>query len=230
MDNSQIQPIKQLPFLSSTLVLTCFQAVPLQHSVRAHGDTDFQRLQELTRKCPYESRESSELKNKLLELIGRILTFVPDWNDSRISPHMMRVFSCTRPAQAALNEYREAIKQQSDNESIPYRIVLSIDSKRTRSSNAEYSDASPNSIKALDIKLKEPSQIVLFAGGVYECTINDSRGRYSQSQLAFIAQLPSQQTIERFDALPLWIAPDGTQFIPFGQHNIPTHEELTEMG
>ena len=48
MDNSQIQPINQLPFLTSGLVLTSFQAIKLQHSVRAHGDLDFQRLQELT--------------------------------------------------------------------------------------------------------------------------------------------------------------------------------------
>ena len=177
MDNSQIQPINQLPFLTSTLLLTCFQAVLLHHSVIAHGDTNFQRLQELTRQCPCELRESSELKNELFELIDRILTFVPDWNDSRISPNMMRVFSRTRPAQAALNEYREAIKQQLENEYIPYRIVSSRDSHSTRSTNAEYSDASPNSINALDKKLKEPSQIVLFAGGVYECTVNDSCGR-----------------------------------------------------
>ena len=116
MENSQIQPIKQLPFLSSTLVRTCFQAVPLHHSVRAHGDTDSQPLQDLTRKCPYELRENSELKNTFFEMIGRILTFIPDWNDNRISPNMMRVFYHTRPAQEALNEYREAIKQQLKTE------------------------------------------------------------------------------------------------------------------
>ena len=33
MDNSQIQPINQLPFLTSSLVLTSFQAIELKHSV-----------------------------------------------------------------------------------------------------------------------------------------------------------------------------------------------------
>ena len=64
MDNSQIQPINQLPFLTSSLVLTSFQAIKLQHSVRAHGDLDFQRLQELARKCPYELQNSTDLKNE----------------------------------------------------------------------------------------------------------------------------------------------------------------------
>ena len=66
MDHTQIQPINQLPFLTSSMVLTSFQAIKLQHSVRAHGDVDFQRLQELTRKCPYELRQSIELKNEFL--------------------------------------------------------------------------------------------------------------------------------------------------------------------
>ena len=230
MDNSQIQPIDQLPFLTSSMVLTCFQAIKLQHSVRAYGDIDFQRLQELTRKCPYELRQSIEYKNEFFELAGRILTFVPDWKDNRISPNMMRAFSRIRPAQNALNEYRENIKQLLDTESIVFRVAYSRDLQRTRSTNAEYSDATENSIKALNKELKEPSQIVFFAGGFYECTINDSRGRYNQSQLAFMAKLPEQHLIDRFDAIPLWIAPPGTQAFEYNQHNIPTEHELKEKG
>ena len=117
-----------------------------------------------------------------------------------------------------------------DTESIVYRIAHSRDSQRTRSTNAEYSDASDNSIKALNKELKEPSQIVFFAGGVYECTINDSRGRYNQSQLAFMVNLPPQQLIDRYDAIPLWIAPPGTQHFDFDQNNIPSEDELKEKG
>ena len=43
-------------------------------------------------------------------------------------------------------------------------------------------------------------------------------------------ELPSQQTVDRFDAIPLWIAPPGTQFIEYDQNNIPTVEELKEKG
>ena len=121
------------------------------------------------------------MKNDFFELASRILTFILDWKDNRISPTMMRAFSRIRPAQNALNGYRENIKQSLETESIVYTIAYSRDSQRTRSTNAEYSDASENSIKALNKELKEPSQIVFFAGGVYECTINDSRGQYNQS-------------------------------------------------
>lgn len=44
MDPSQLQPINALPFLRSTFMTSCFAAVELTHSVRAHGDVEFQRL------------------------------------------------------------------------------------------------------------------------------------------------------------------------------------------
>ena len=230
MDNSQIQPINQLPFLTSSLVLTSFQAIKLEHSVRAHGDPDFQRLQALTRTCPYELRDNIQLKNEFFDLAGRILTFVPNWNDNKINPNMMRAYSRIRPAQEALNEYRESIKQTLERESITYRIAYSRDLQRTRSTNAEYNNASASTIKSLNKELKEPSEIVLFSGGIYECTINDTRGRFNQSQLAFMVDLPSQENVDRFEAISLWIAPPGTQFIQFHHHNIPDIDELNEKG
>ena len=38
-----------------------------------------------------------------------------------------------------------------------------------------------------------------FASGIYEYTINVSRGRYNQSKLVFMLITPSSQSIERFD-------------------------------
>ena len=93
MDNLQIKPINQLPFLTSILVITSFQAIKFQHSVRAYGDLDFQRLQELTRKFPYELQNSTGLKKVFFEFTSDILTFVPNWNDNKISPNMTRAFS-----------------------------------------------------------------------------------------------------------------------------------------
>ena len=68
-----------------------------------------------------------------------------------------------------------------------------------------------------------------FAGGIYECTINDSRGRYNQSKLAFILIKPSSQSIENFDGIPLWIPPSGTRNIQFDQNNLPRREMLTDL-
>ncbi len=40
LDPRQIGVINAMPFLTSTLILTCFQAIKLSHSVRAHHDPD----------------------------------------------------------------------------------------------------------------------------------------------------------------------------------------------
>ena len=229
MDHSQIQPINQLPLLTSSLILTCFQAVELRHSVRAHGDPNFQRLQKIARMNPFDLIENNEIKEEFFDLAGTILTFVVNWEDRRIDPNMMRIYSRIRPAQDALNDYRESIKQQLDNESITYRIVKARDRQRNQSTNAEYGPASIQSVKSLNNELKEPSELVFFSGGVYECTINDSRRRYSQSQLAFMLDTPSQEKIDRFDAIPIWIAPPGTQNLTFDRRSMPTREMLMRM-
>ena len=230
MDHTQIQPINQLPFLTSSLVLTCFYAVELCHSVRAHGDIDFQRLQQITRMDPFSLMEDIGIKDEFFRLAGDILTFVENWDDCRIRPNMMRAFSRVRPAQEALTDYRESIKRQLQNESITYRIAFARNNQRNRSTSAEYGPANQTSIRALNKELKEPLELVFFAGGVYECTINDPAGRFNQSQLAFMLDLPSQESVDRFDSIPLWIPPAGTQFIDFNQQNLPTHDDLRRLG
>ena len=63
----------------------------------------------------------------------------------------------------------------------------------------------------------------------YECTINDSNGRYTQSQLAFMLDIPPQDTADRFDSIPLWIAPPETQIIDFNNKKLPTRHQLTTL-
>ena len=76
--------------------------------------------------------------------------FVPNWNNSRIKPNMIRVFFRIRPAQEAINENREKIKRFLDNESIPYISSYARDLQRSRSTNSEFSNALGPAIKALN--------------------------------------------------------------------------------
>ena len=201
----------------------------LKHSVRAHGDPDFQRLQAITRMNPFKLLGSNDIKAEFFQLAEK-LTYVDNWNDTRIGPNMMRAFSRVRPAQEALKEYQESIKKQLYTDEVPFRISKSRDSQRTRGTNGEYTFASEQSIKSLDKELKEPSEIVFFIGGIYECTINDPEGRFCQSQLAYMLDLPSQDVINHFEAIPMWITPPGTHHIDFDRHHLPSREQLTESG
>ena len=71
--------------------------------------------------------------------------------------------------------------------------------------------------------------MVLFAGGIYECTIKYSNGRYNQSQLDFMLDIPSQDSADQFYSIPLWIAPARTQIIDFNQQNLPTRHQWTTL-
>ncbi len=53
-DPRQIGVINAMPFLTPTLILTCFQAIKLSHLVRAHHDPDFQELLNLMQTNPID--------------------------------------------------------------------------------------------------------------------------------------------------------------------------------
>ena len=160
MDHTQIQPIIMLPFLTSTLVLTCFQAVQLQHLVRGYGDIDFQRLQLITRMNPSVLSNDLDLKYEFVDFSQRILTFVPNGDGTQIEPNMIRAFSRICPAQEALNEYIEFIKRHLQNTNTIYRVSKVSNLQQRWNTNSDYSAASQHSIKALNKELKEPSELI----------------------------------------------------------------------
>ena len=59
-DYTQIQPIKVRPLLISTHAITCFKMVTLKTSVRASGNSKFQRAQHIAR---YNYRRVQEEPN-----------------------------------------------------------------------------------------------------------------------------------------------------------------------
>lgn len=78
MNHTQLQPINQLLILTLSMMITCFQMVRLEYSVRAHGDIQFQRLQAITRINPYVLIQSAALKTEFFDLAERILLYVND--------------------------------------------------------------------------------------------------------------------------------------------------------
>ena len=230
MDPSQLKPINQQPLLTSSLMLTCFVMFELKHSVRAHGDKDFQRLQAITRMDPFELLASPELKREFYKLARKIFTYVLNWNSPKIGPNMMRAFSRVLPAQEALDDYRESIRLQLTNEGTLFQIATSIDTQKIKGSSADYSPANEQSINALNKELKEPTELVLFPGGVYEFTINDKRRGFNQSQLAFILDLPSAETVANHGAINIWIAPPATSHMLIERDQLPTRQQLQDRG
>ena len=92
----------------------------------------------------------------------------------------MCAFSRRIPAQEALNNFHESIIKKLDNEGISYVKAISWDTQKVKSASADYNRANKISIKALNKDLWEPTELVLFPGGVYEFTANDQRRGFSQ--------------------------------------------------
>ena len=126
-------------------MMTCFSMIELQHSVRAHGDIEYKQLQAITRMNPFPIVNNYVIKQEFYELAGRILTYVPNWDNARITPNMMRSFSRKNPAQDALNKYRESIKIGLRNDGTNHVIVKSIDSQHNQGTNADFITASVKS-------------------------------------------------------------------------------------
>ena len=110
-------------------------------------------------------------------------------------------------------------------------IRLSSDSQRGSISIGKYLPANAESKKTLNKKFREPEKLVLYALGLYECTMNDPLGQCNQSSLALLLELSPRQTIESFQPISMWIAPAGTtdfDFLSF--HNgRPTPNQLKDL-
>ena len=78
------------------------------------------------------------------------------------------------------------------------------------------------SVKALNKELREPTELVLFPGGVYECTINDEQRGFSQSQMAFLLDLSAKDAVENHAAISIWVAPPATCHLVFDVDNLPS--------
>ena len=75
----------------------------------------------------------------------------------------------------------------------------------------EWQSATQNTVEELDKKCREPQCILFFIGAVYEITYNDptKQGKFAHSQLALLLDLPSQDHLDNFRRIPVYIPPPG---------------------
>ena len=224
-DHTQLQPVNGRPFLLSTHVITCFKMIKLECSVRASGDQDFQRMQEIIRMHVSKYNESPELLDKLRDLLRNVPTYVTDWSSSEISSDTYRLYARKTPANEATRSFVDNIRSNIQNEDL--REKLAIDKERIRLSHNEWGNASQETSKKLDKKVKEPFTLLLFKGGIYEFTHNKA-GFYSQGQMALLYDLPEQDVLQRNGNFKVLAAPTGLHDI--NHDNNKTKEEYIEMG
>ena len=67
--------------------------------------------------------------------------------------------------------------------------------------------------------MKEPRELLFFVGAFYEFTYNDD-GKFSQSQIGLLMNLPDQETVNNFRKIPIYVAPPGIKVVAY---KMPPH-------
>ena len=211
LDHTQIQSLHSRPFLTSSNLIPCFKMIALRNSVRAANDPIFYRIQEIARYDHNKLKNHPELIDEFISLCSDYLTFVDDWNDNRIPPSTIRLYSKKVPAKEAAKQFSERVRRFYNNEDLRERE--SNDIEKSRYSQQDWYTASDSTSNILDQKVKEPRSLILFKGAIYTCTFNDSNEVFCYSQMALLFELPSQDILDNWKKFNILLAPPGIKEI-----------------
>lgn len=211
MDNSQLQPVNGRPFLSSANVIPCYKMINICKSVRASGDEQFFRLQQLSRMNYSVFRDRPELIDEF-KLLCNGFTFVDCWNDPLITPSTFRVYPKQVPAKEASRYFLSSVVLSiSSNER---SLAKSSDFEKRRQSRRDWVHASESTSNILESKVKEPRVLIFFKGAIFQCTYNHDE-KFNQSQLCFCFDIPSQYDLDLFRPVKLLLFPTTLKFEDF---------------
>ena len=94
-----------------------------------------------------------------------------------------------------------------------------------RCGHGEWYNATEDTTKKLNNKVKEPQLLLFFKGAIYEFTHNKDNS-YSQGQMALLFELPSQIALNNGQAIKVLAAPTGLHDIEYDETK--TKEEYIE--
>ena len=207
LDHKQLSPINGKPFLLSLHILSCFEFSRVEKSVRASGQPDFQRIQNISRMHPDDYEKNPVLIDEFENLLSSTCTFVSSWDDDRITPSTYRLYGKRMPAKEATDSYIHQVKNQLEENMVNERV--SVDIMMAHGTQSGWTDAPETTSNYLDRKMKESRRIIFFVGAIYQFTYNDERSRFNQSQLGLLITLPNQSDLDSFKKIPILVAPPG---------------------
>ena len=124
MDHTQLGAINGWPILLSSHIYTDFVMIQLSHSVRAYGDENFQKVQNLTRMSPRKLLEDPQNKRTFRELVGSIFDFTDSWDGEKNDAHTQRMYATRMPAYEALHMFVESMQKNYGGKVFTILIAL----------------------------------------------------------------------------------------------------------
>ena len=221
MDYLQLDPVTGSHPLMSPSFTSSFYFRELIHSVRAALDARWKRIQQITRMRSIQLSQPA-IREEFIQLLIETCTFVTSTTDPNIPHSILFVFGKNAPIR---RQERELLDRVTVDQNLVCRLSVAKDEERTIDGQA-YVPASSVTSKDLDRRVKEPRQLLLFQGGRYQITCN-SQGKYSNSQLAILFDLPNQDDVDKKLPIMLLVAPPGSRFIP---DIAATKQQLVDLG
>jgi predicted GIY-YIG superfamily endonuclease len=161
------------------------------------------------------------VQKEFLKLIEESCTFVPDWEDNRLQPDMLRMFATHSARRDAEGRLMAANFRRFEGQLVE---ATSID--REASIEGNWLPASSTTSKVLTHKLKQPQTLYFYPRAVYEITYN-KKDHFAQSQLAVLAEVPTQAQVRTFQPVKILVAPPGTKAIA---RDLQTNDDFLRAG
>lgn len=210
MDWKQLKPIHGLPAMLSPSMITSFNFCRLNQSVRAGGDLNLQRIQQIARLdfSDYTPDNVEEFKN----LLRTFCTFVNTWESPLIEQSIIRVFGL----HDAVKHAEKVMLTKIKNSNISVVECLAKDEQMSVTAHSDWTSASDTIRRQLDKKCKEPRLLHFYPCALYEMTYNDPIIGFSQSQIAVLREMPTADQVRSFRPVQMLLAPSGCKAMPEG--------------
>jgi hypothetical protein len=203
MDVSQLGTVDGKPFLISPNIVTGFDIIKVEHFVRSRHDQCLQELILLMSKDEW----NEQTEQRFIDIIATKCNHVTSWNDPSITTNMTRIFG----QHAAIKESEKMyINHHIINNNLTVRTRIALDEQRSRSTYEKWTKADENVTNILNQSHsgKQVHILSLFHNAIMEMTCNEPN-RWSQGQLCIIRNLPSQQTLDEWKPIEVFLAPLG---------------------
>ena len=236
MDHAQLAPINAIPFLMSSHLITSYTLVELKQSVRASSDPEFQKFQRIIRMNPRLLLSNPVLKDDFYRLGTELFTYVPDWNDPAILPTAKRMYARRTNVYLAHQEWSKSVKARFERDGMPFLTRRAEDLQVHSGTHSSWTVASEQTTTSLNVKCREPDELLFYRGALFEVTTNDSNNAYFHADRVLLYELPDADTLRSFSPIPMLRAPSWMDRFPFLEEDesetnpFPSKEELLASG
>ena len=105
--------------MTSCIIILCFKIINLVNSIRASNDHLFKRLLKIPRYNYQRFQDTPELIEEFVTLCSKYFTFIDNWDDNKITPSTMSLYSKKIPVRIVVVIYITRVKHQvSENDRI----------------------------------------------------------------------------------------------------------------